>query len=173
MDARQTLPRRWLMTDPALGADVGHAIARVPAGGGVVLRHHRSDAAYGEEIARLCRARGLLLAVAGDVAFARRLGAGIVHNPDGPSAGLLVSRSVHSPGEAKAARGADLVFISPLFATPSHPGRAALGIAGGLELARSAGVPAIALGGMDESRGNAALAAGFHGWAAVRVWLEP
>jgi thiamine monophosphate synthase len=34
------------------------------------------------------------------------------------------------------------------------------------------GVPAIALGGMDEKRGNDAVRAGFHGWAAIRAWSE-
>ena len=37
-------------------------------------------------------------------------------------------------------------------------------------LAEAAGVPAIALGGMDEARGAAAIAASFHGWAAIDAW---
>jgi thiamine-phosphate pyrophosphorylase len=172
MPARQTLPRLWLITDERIGDSLEAAIARVPRAGGVVLRHHRSDAALGQPVADLCRARGLMLAVAGDVAFARRLGAEMVHNPDDDADGLLVSRSVHSPEEAVTARGADLVFVSPVYPTASHPGGAAMGLGAALNLARLAGVPAIALGGMDRARGAEATAAGFHGWAAIDAWLR-
>jgi thiamine-phosphate pyrophosphorylase len=172
MPARQTLPRLWLMTDERIGAALDAAIARVPRGGGVVLRHHRSDPALGERVASLCRERGLMLAVAGDVAFARQLRAAMVHNPVADAGDLLVSRSVHSRGEALAARGADMVFVSPLFPSASHSDRAGVGIEEALTLARLAGAPAIALGGMDAARGAAAVAAGFHGWAAIDAWLE-
>ena len=96
----------------------------------------------------------------------------MVHNPVGDAEGLLVSRSVHSRGEALAARGADLVFVSPLFPSASHPDRAGLGMQEGLALALLAGAPAIALGGMDAARGTAVMAAGFHGWAAIDAWLK-
>jgi len=172
MPARQTLPSLWLMTDERIGAALDAAIARVPRGGGVVLRHHRSDPALGGRVASLCRDRGLMLAVAGDVAFAWQLGAAMIHNPAGDAGELLVSRSVHSRGEALAARGADLVFVSPLFPSASHPDRANLGLEEALALARLAAAPAIALGGMDAARGTAVMAAGFHGWAAIDAWLK-
>jgi thiamine-phosphate pyrophosphorylase len=172
MPARQTLPRLWLMTDDRIGDTIEAAIGRVPRGGGVVLRHHRSDAVLGQRVADLCRAHGLMLAVAGDVALARRLGAEMVHNPAADAAGLLVSRSVHSPEEALAAREADLAFVSPVFPSASHPGGAVLGVEGALDLARLAGVPSIALGGMNRARGEDAMAAGFYGWAAIDAWLN-
>ncbi len=171
MPSRQTLPPIWLMTDKRMGVGLWAAIERVPRGGGVVLRHHRSERALSERVAALCVARGLLLSVAGDVALARELGAAMVHNPEGDVEGLLVSRSVHSHAEAQAARDADLVFVSPLYASASHPGGATLGLAAALDLARETGVPAIALGGMDRERGAAAIEAGFHGWAAIDAWL--
>ena len=113
-------------------------------------------------------------AVAGDTALARTWGAAMVHNPegDGEADGLLVSRSVHDEAEAGAARAAALVFVSPVYSTASHPGAVALGVERALELARIAGVPAIALGGMNVVRGNAAIGAGFHGWAAIGAWIE-
>ena len=83
MPARQTLPTIWLMTDERLGERLWDAIGRVPEGGGVVLRHHRGDRALAERVAAACTARGLMLAVAGDVALARAVGAAMVHNPDG------------------------------------------------------------------------------------------
>lgn len=109
---------------------------------------------------------------AGDVAFARRLGATMVHNPEAEAHGLLVSRSVHSHEQAIAARDADLVFVSPVHASVSHRGGAALGLTKALDLARTAEVPAIALGGMDRKRGAQAMAAGFHGWAGIDAFLR-
>jgi thiamine-phosphate pyrophosphorylase len=172
MPCRQTLPTIWLLTDRRIGDALPAAIARVPSGGGVVLRHHASSLALGERVATLCEERELMLAVAGEVAFARRLGAAMAHNPDGEADGLLVSRSVHSPGEAEAARDADLVFVSPVYPSASHPGGATLGLEGALRLAALTAVPAIALGGMSEERGAAAMAAGLHGWAAIDAFLR-
>ncbi len=79
---------------------------------------------------------------------------------------------MHSPAEAAAARAADLVFVSPVYASASHPGKAALGLEKAIQLARIAAVPAIALGGMDEVHGARAMAAGFHGWAAIDAFLR-
>jgi thiamine-phosphate pyrophosphorylase len=162
----------WLFTDRRIGDALPAAIARVPSVGGVVLRHHGSDFGLGQRVAALCEARGLMLAVAGDVAFARRLGAAMVHNPDGEAQGLLIGQSVHSPAEAEAARDADLVFVSPVHASASHPGAAPLGLERAHQLAALAGVPAVALGGMDRKRGAEAMAAGFHGWAGIDAFLR-
>lgn len=172
MPTRQTLPTLWLMTDARLGAGLDSAIARVPAGSGVVLRHHWSDMALGARVAASCLRLGLFLSVAGDVELARRLGAAMVHNPQSEAQGLLISRSIHSPGEAHAMRDADLVFVSPVYASASHPGGSALGLTAALNLARVASVPAIALGGMDGERGAEAMAAGFHGWAGIDAFLR-
>lgn len=158
------------MTDRRLGDELWGCVARLTAGAGVVLRHHDGDRALADRVAAACAGRGLLLAIAGDVGLAGAVGAVMVHNPGADAAGLRVSRSVHDRAEAVAARGADLVFVSPVHATHSHPGAAGLGLAAALELARLAEAPAIALGGMDEARGTAAIAAGFHGWAAIDAW---
>lgn len=170
MSSRQTLPRLWLMTDRRLGDDLWECLARLPQGCGVVLRHHGSDGEMGARVAQLCRERGLVLAAAGDVAFARRIGAAMVHNPDSEAEGLWVSRSVHDSNEAKAARSADLVFVSPVHPSATHAGNQALGLKAALELAELTGVPAIALGGMDLARGEEAMKSGFHGWAAIDAW---
>lgn len=172
MPSRQTLPTIWLFTDRRMGESLWGAITRVPRGGGVVLRHHRSDPELGERVAALCRWHGLMLSVAGDAALAKVLGAAMIHNPDGATEDLLVSRSVHDAAEAEAARAADMVFVSPVFATASHPGGVTLGIGRALGLARLCGVTAVALGGMNARRGQAAIAAGFHGWAGIDAFLR-
>jgi thiamine-phosphate pyrophosphorylase len=164
------------MTDERIGDGLARAIARLPTGGGVVLRHHATlaedRAALAQRISALCREYGLVLAVAGDAALARAVGAALVHNPVGEAGGLAVSRAVHSLGEAQAARGADLLFVSPVYLTSSHPGAPALGLEKALAIASAGGTTAIALGGMDEEKGREAIAAGFHGWAAIDAWLD-
>jgi len=170
-------PRDWLMTDERMGERLWEAIGRVPAEtGGIVFRHYSLNSAQrldlGESVAEAAGARKLTLAVARDPELAERLGAKLVHNPSGPS-GLPFSRSVHDEREARAARqaGADLVFISPIFATHSHPGTPALGAERAARLAEMAGCPAIALGGMTFGR-FWELGPAFTGWAGIDAWLK-
>ena len=64
---------------------------------------------------------------------------------------------------------ASLVFVSPVFATRSHPGAPALGLDRAKRLAEAAGAPAIALGGMNARR--FAELEGLYGWAGIDAWL--
>jgi len=101
------------------------------------------------------------------------LGAELVHNPDRHPGLMPHSQSVHDATEALAARrsATDLVFVSPLFPTRSHPQAKSLGSDEGIRLARLSGAVAIALGGMDEER-FADLADEFHGYAGIDCWLR-
>ncbi len=164
---RGGLPALWLFTDRRRLPDPLAAVARLPRGqAGVVLRHDGDPgrAALGRALARLCRARRLALVVAGDVRLAQALGAGVHLRggrwPDGgrggairrcgPRAAQLLTSSAHTPAELRRARraGADLAFLSPVFATASHPGAPALGPLRWAALARRAGLPVAALGGV-------------------------
>jgi len=49
---------------------------------------------------------------------------------------------------------AAFVFVSPVFATRSHPNAAPLGLARFAWLARRTSLPVIALGGMNKARGK-------------------
>ncbi len=179
MTARQIeWPREWLMTDERMGDRLWEAINRLEhARGGVVFRHYDLSPARREVLARsvadLCRERMLTLAIARDVELARSLGARLVHNPVGPIVDLPFSRAVHSMAQAEAARdeGAVLVFVSPVRQTRSHPGMEALGKAMAANIARAAGVPAIALGGMDRDAWMG-MSDIFHGWAAIDAWMK-
>nr|WP_294851530.1 thiamine phosphate synthase [uncultured Sphingomonas sp.] len=175
--AARTWPRRWLMTDERMGDQLFAAIRRLPRGSGVVFRHDRLPGAerarLARSVARLCRRRGLMLAVARDSMLARRVGADLVHQPTRFPGLLPISRSVHNANEAAQARRyrTALVFVSPLFPTNSHPDRPSLGWKYGAELARIAGVPAVALGGMNESGLADAAMHGFIGYAGIDCWL--
>ena len=152
------LPVLWLFTDADRLPDPVAAAARLPKGiAGVVLRHdsHPDRVAIGRDLARICRARRLALVVAGDVRLAASLGAG-VHLRGGRWPGPLrrpgiVTSSAHTlPDLRRAARnGASIAFLSPAFATASHPGEPALGACRWPSLAARAGLPVAALGGMD------------------------
>ena len=113
------------------------------------------------------------MAIAGDADLARSLEADLVHNPTEPVGDIRFSRSVHSLAEAEAAKadGAALVFVSPVFPTSSHPGRRALYAPQAVRLAKAAGVPAIALGGMDALKFARLRREDFYGWAGIDAWL--
>jgi thiamine-phosphate pyrophosphorylase len=118
-------------------------------------------------IRRVALRRGLVLVRAGEMRMAGEMG---THAQRG-SSGRLVTWPVHSVHEARTARrmGADAVFVSPVFATRSHPGSANLGARRARLIGRIAGAPIIALGGMNERRFRRLR--GFHGYAAIDAWL--
>jgi len=72
---------------------------------------------------------------------------------------------VHSLAGLAKAKWIDVVFLSPVFPTASHPGRAALTAVRANAIARAARVPVYALGGV-EAR-NAGRLSGFAGIAAI------
>lgn len=181
MKARQqSWPKMWLMTDERMGDRLWNALDRLPCGeAGIVFRHYslapdvRGELAV--KVAGLARARELTVGIAGDVDLADHVAADLVHNPARPARALPFSRSVHNAAEAEMASrlGAALVFVSPVFATGSHPGQQPLGISQAAALARAARVPAIALGGVNERNFPMLGEAGFYGWAGIDAWLAP
>ena len=86
----------------------------------------------------------------------------------------IIGRSVHSVGGAvaAAAEGADFVLFGPVFETPTHRGRLALGTSALAEAARAVTIPVLAIGGVDRERAAACLAAGAAGYAAIRVFRD-
>lgn len=184
------LPQTWLFTDARLGDALFTAVAVLPPGSGIVLRHDELAPGPRWRLARLlARAghrAGHLLLIAGPPALARRWGADGVHlrQPHAKRAaqahrlGLIVSMPVHDVREARTARRAraDLAFVSPLHATRSHPGASGLGRKLWLRLARLTGAQPVALGGMTAKRaralGRASAANGIApGWAAIDAWM--
>jgi thiamine-phosphate pyrophosphorylase len=164
MKLRQTLPELWLLTDARNDAALARALRRLPRGSAVVFRHYHLPPAERrarfERLARQCRARELLVVLAGadrwpaDAQYGRRAG-------DRPWIA-----TVHSAREimrANLAR-ADALILSPVFPTRSHPGGATLGRVRFRLLARLATAPVIALGGLDAHR---ARALGWGRWAAI------
>lgn len=178
------LPRLWLVTDTLRLPDPRPAIKRLPAGSGVLFRHHdwpqRAELAHA--IARLCRVKRLVLLVANDWRLAARVGADGVHLAEslarsgrvGPCRGWvrrgrILSVAAHSAQALHAARtiGADFCVVSQVFASRSHPGRAPLGAIRFAVLARPASIPVVALGGMNRRTWKRLPPGCAHGWAAI------
>ncbi|WP_324806002.1 thiamine phosphate synthase [Sphingomonas sp. LY29] len=162
------------MTDPRIGAALPSVIAQLPDGTGVIVRHDEAPRTERAAIAELCRVRGIVFGVAGDVALARDCGASLVHRPHSDSGGLPLSLPVHDEREAgdAARRGAALAFVSPIFATRSHEGVAGIGLERAVKLAKRSATLAIALGGMDRDRFAELDGDVFYGWAGIDAWLR-
>lgn len=182
MARARVIPTLWLLTDERLGGAapddlLWRIVAGLPRGSGIVLRHHATPEADRrrllERLARAARARGLVL-----------VAAGLPGAPDGvhlsrhlrrvPLRGRqwLATAPARNRGEMLRAfaEGADLVFLSPVFPTASHPGRPPLGpVRFGLA-ARGAPGPVIALGGMTPARAGRLAALGSSGFAAIDSW---
>jgi thiamine-phosphate pyrophosphorylase len=163
------LPRVWLMTDERLGTQLLATISALPPGSGIVFRHYalgkQARKALFEAVRKIARKRRLLLLVAGPT-LARADG---VHGRSPHQRAGVRTAPVHSVQERIAAErsGADLLFVSPVFATRSHPESQPLGrVRFGL-LIRGARVPVIALGGMTRKRARSLKLLGIYGWAAI------
>lgn len=169
------LPGLWLMTDERQGDRLWPALTDLPRGSGVIVRHHGLDKKARRDlivrIRKIARARRLILVVAGSETLARATQSDGFHMRSakiGPST-LLRTIAVHDLAELRLAEriGADLVFISPVFATESHPGKRSLGRARFGQLVRESRVPVIALGGMNMRRAESLQQFGIYGWAGI------
>lgn len=181
------MPARWLLSDPARLPDPIPLLGRLPRGAAVLLRGAAPGLIRG--VARVARARGLVLLVAGDgrAALAARAG---LHMPDrlatrhilpfllmrrhaANRARPWLSLAVHGrAGVARARRmGADVALVSPAFPTASHPGTPALGPNRWARLARALPCPAVALGGVTARSARRIPGRWRAGWAAIGAWM--
>jgi thiamine-phosphate pyrophosphorylase len=157
------------MTDERIGAGLWAALRRLPRGSGVVFRHYATAARERRllfrRVVRIARARGLVVVRAGE-----RAGFGEDGMHGGARGSGLRTAPAHDRREAVAAvrRGADVLFVSPVFGTRSHPGGKTLGARAARRVSQGLPVVAIALGGMDARRSRGM--AGFDGWAAIDAW---
>ncbi|HEX8527628.1 thiamine phosphate synthase [Allosphingosinicella sp.] len=172
MPRRQPLPRLWMMTDERQSVALFGALDRLPEGSGLVFRHYSLPApdrrSLFDRVAAIARRRGLLLLLAGPAEEAAAWGADGSHGR-GPGGGLRTA-AAHDLKEIRAAEEAlaDLVFLSPVFRTRSHPDRPPLGPPAFAALARATCLPVVALGGMDSQRFLEL--EGAYGWAGIDAW---
>jgi len=163
------------MTDERMGDSLFAAIEALPRGAGIVFRHHATGRAARralfERVARVARRKHLVLIRGG----AERLGRGEagVHGNGWLSRPGQRTWPAHSRAEAIAGKraGAEILFVSPVYPTRSHPGAQALGPLRAAGIGRGLGLNIIALGGMDSRRFLRLRGLGFQGWAAIDAWL--
>lgn len=188
-----------MFSDERMGANFLPALAQLPKGAGLVFRHYQLEKCERRALflraRRIARARRIIVVLAGSARQARAWRADGVHggvhaysreggNPAKQeklgsrfrgstmlNRNIVKTAPVHNLRELVAAErgGADLIFISPVFATRSHPGSGTLGRRGFTALAVRANVPVVALGGMNARRASALTLA--YGWAGIDSWL--
>lgn len=162
--------------------------AKMPRTWGLVLRHYevQNRSQLAQDIARICRARRVLLLVAGDWRLACSVGADGVHMPERQlrteaTAPLLhacrskiLTVSAHGPEGLHHAKsiGANGVFLSPVNATRSHANATPLGALPFAALASSYGLLTYALGGVGLKERPRLEALGAAGIAGISLALE-
>ncbi|MEO1046136.1 MAG: thiamine phosphate synthase [Pseudomonadota bacterium] len=175
----EDLPWLWLFTDARAQARLDGAITALPPGSGIVFRHyHLPEAERRALFTNLMQrhaAADRIWLWSGNARTAQALDADGVYAPaHGPQAGPVALRrglwlaAVHDLAELAMAarRGADAVFISPVYPTRSHPGAATLGPMRFAAIARLARCPVYALGGVTHAN-HARLARFSSGWGAI------
>lgn len=174
------LPRIWLFSDERVSPNrLLRAVSALPPGSGIVFRHYGLDPADRKtlfaSVRALARRQRLILLLAGPAPLVQAWHADGRHisgtRPRGRrlSGGGLRTASAHGPRDlARAMRGGvDLVFLSPVFPTRSHPGAGTLGPVRFGAMAARAAIPVVALGGMDARRFRRLRPLGAYGWAAI------
>jgi thiamine-phosphate pyrophosphorylase len=166
-----------LLTDDARLPDPLPAVQALPPGSLLIVRagDEKRRAQLSMQLRTIAWRRGLILLIADDPVLARYIGANGLHLPEArarqaahwraQNPSWLITASAHSLRAVLAARGADAVLLSPVFATSSHRDMRPLAPARARLIARSISTPVFALGGVTAR--NAALLSGFAGIAAI------
>ena len=85
---------------------------------------------------------------------------------------LIVGRSTHSAAQIDAATGVDYIAVGPVHATPTKPGRPAVGLEPLRHAAAHARVPWFAIGGLHAGNVGEVIAAGARRVVVVRAITE-
>ena len=167
------LPTLWLMTDERMGDALLPSAAALPKGSGIIFRHYslptKARRALFVQVQRIAKRQRHILILADDSKTARAWKADGAHGKCLTGKKMLKTRAVHSIRERIAAEraGADLMLVSPLFATTSHHGAKGIGRIGFGFMTRNAKIRVIALGGMTARRARSLKTFGIYGWAGI------
>ena len=183
----KALPALLFLTDPVRTPEPEAAAERLPRGGAIVFRAFGAPDAEGvaRRLRAIARRRGLKLLIGADARLAARVGADGVHLPErlahralrikASRPGWIVTAAAHGLAAARrAARfGADAVVVSPVFPSRSPSAGRPLGVRRLAGIARRAGLPVYALGGVTHETARGLLGAGVVGIAAVEGLSGP
>ena len=175
------MPPLLFFTDPQRTPDIEAAARRLPPGAAIVYRTFGDPGAeiQARRLVELARRRKLRLLIGADAALAARVGADGVHLPERLAAqaprlrhsGWVVTTAAHSPRAARRALafGADAAVVSAVFPSRSPSAGPPMGPLRLAALARMAGGPIYALGGVNDETASRLLPAGLVGLAAVEA----
>ena len=191
--AKLAASRLYLICDSEPAGRTLEELLEAALAGGVDLVQLREKRLGTQELteaarraAAVCHERDALLLVNDDPRAALAAGADGVHvgQQDMPveearalvGRDLLVGLSTHAPAEVDAAsaheaepRGADYIGVGPVFATPTKPGREAVGVELVRHAAAACALPFFAIGGIDGGNVSEVLQAGARRVAVVRA----
>ena len=178
---RKALPPLLFFTDPARTPDPEAVARRLPRGSAVVYRAFGAPDALtrARRLRAICAERGLVLLIGADAGLAAAARAHGVHLPErlaGRARRLkaarprwIVTAAAHGEAGARKAAlaGADAAVVSPAFPSRSPSAGRPLGPRRLALIARRAGLPVYALGGITNENARRLLDAGVAGLAAV------
>lgn len=139
--------------------------------------------AKAREMVEFRRARSFVFVLNDDPALAVEAGADGVHigqDMDTPHArsivgsGMILGKTTHNVEQARQAMkdGADYISVGPVYATPTKPGRPAVGLEYVREAAAGLDIPFVAIGGIDLSNIDDVLACGAKTIGVVRACAD-
>ncbi len=172
------LPDQWLILPTPLPADWREALPRsIAAGATLVYLRGVEEVLLLRELVQCCHAGGALALVADDPALATAVAADGVHLRQQQAMRLKqkpaqpwISMACHDQASLAhaVALGADMVLLSPVRETPTHPGQPGMGWPSFRALAEGLPLPVYALGGVTPAEVRQAREAGARGVAGIR-----
>jgi thiamine-phosphate pyrophosphorylase len=133
------------------------------------------------EMVEYRKGRDFLFILNDDAGLAREVGADGVHVGQDMSTAdaravigdaMVLGKTTHNVEQARQAiaDGADYISVGPVYATPTKPGRPAVGLAYVTQASQQLDIPFVAIGGIDLGNIDAVLDAGARTVAVVRAY---
>ena len=180
--------RGVFFTDRKRCADLILAIRNLPKNSTVIFREYDLEIKEREEMARkiikICREKNHKILIGKNLALARKLRADGVHFSDRDKLPVQIFNRKNLPREFILSFAchnflsvlkshqikADIIFISPIFTTKSHPNVSPLGLAQLSKIIRMSKIPIFALGGVNKQNIRILQKVGAQGFGGVEIF---
>lgn len=160
----KNLPAMFFFTDRKRFDDIFSVISKLPQNSAIIIREYdlnfKEKLDFARKILKITKLKNIKVFVGKDVKLAKKIKADGIHFSDLDKniklakipKNILVSYSCHNEKSLALARKikADLVFLSPIFKTESHPNQKPIGTYLLRKFARQNELPTYALGGIND-----------------------